>query len=314
MNWTLLGHTLALVASLVLLPPLMLGVIRVTKARLQNRQGPRIWQPYFDLAKLFAKDETISRHASWIFRLSAAINLSVILMVAVFVPWLSYQPVVAGADLFLIVYLFALARLLTMLAALDTASSFGAFGASREATLALLVEPAGILALAALAVIAGTSDLSVVFSFANLHMGGQSCLWLLVGTALLLASLVELSRMPIDDPTTHLELTMVHEAMILEASGKNLALVEFAHSLRLTVLFGLVSQCYLHALPWAWAASGWQRGLASLFLLLAVAMLVAVFEGLAVKLQWRKVPEFIAYALTMSFLAVLWALGGIVVR
>jgi formate hydrogenlyase subunit 4 len=135
-------------------------------------------------------------------------------------------------------------------------------------------------------------------------------LWLLVGTALFLCSLVELSRMPVDDPTTHLELTMVHEAMILEASGRNLALLEFSHALRMTILFGLVAQCYMHAVPYLWQTTDAVRLGVSLICVLSIACFVGVLESILVKLQWVKIPNFIAYSLTMSLLAGCIAVGG----
>jgi formate hydrogenlyase subunit 4 len=305
---------LAYVASLILLPIITIGTIRKVKARLQNRIGPPLLQPVFDLIKLGKKGETLSETLTWIFRSSAAINLSNMLIIAGLVPWLCYKPVVPGADIFLIVYLFALSRMFTILAALDSASAFGAFGASREATISMLVEPATILSLVSIGVLAKTSDLNVIFSMANTTLTNQPGIWLLVGTAILLSSLVELSRMPVDDPTTHLELTMVHEAMILESSGKNLSLIEFAHALRMSVLFGLSAQCYMRAVPFLWHMNPLWQATVNVVTLLLIASGVGVFESVAVKLQWRKVPEFIAYCLTMSLLAGLIAVGGGIVR
>lgn len=299
--------SLCFITLLVLLPPLMLGVIRKTKARLQNRIGAPIYQPILDLLKLFRKDETLSETASWVFRFSAAAGLSMVLYLAFTTPWIKPQPHFASCDLFLLLYMFAAMRLFTLLAAMDTASAFGAFAASREATLSFLVEPAAILSLAALGTVAQTSDLTIVFSQLA---GKHAALWIISGTAFFLASLVELSRMPIDDPTTHLELTMVHEAMILEASGKNLALIEYATAIKLCVLLGLSAQCYLYAIPnsvfWSPAA----LAAASIAGLTFMAVIVGIFESLAVKLNWRKAPEFIAYALTLSFLASMIAVGA----
>lgn len=296
--------------TVLVMPLFIIGWIRKIKARLQNRLGPPVTQPIFDFCKLFSKGETVSRSVSWIFRSTAAINLAVLLVIAALVPWVSYKPNIPGSDLFLVLYMFALARFLTMLVALDSGSPFGAFAAGREATLSMLVEPAAIISLSSLAVLSHSSDLSVIFSISNLHLDQNPGVWIFVGSAILLSSLVELSRMPVDDPTTHLELTMVHEAMMLECSGRNLALSEFTQALRLMVLFGLSAQCYLHAMPAFRHAGAATRGGASIVAILGLATAVAVFEALAVKLQWRKVPEFIAYSLTMSLLAALLAIGG----
>lgn len=292
--------------SLVLVPPFLTGVIRKTKARLQNRIGAPLLQPFFDLVKLFRKEETLSNTASWVFRFSAALSVAVAFYLAIVVPWSAPRLQFWPCDLFLLLYLFAGMRLFALLAAMDTASPFGAIAASREATLSFLVEPAAILSLTALGVVAQSSDLNVIFaSTEHKHLS----LWLLSGTAFLLASLVELSRMPIDDPTTHLELTMVHEALILEASGKNLALLEYANSLKLCVLFGISAQCYLHAVPGVFSLDPLVVGCASFMVLCLLACLLGVFESLAVKLNWRKAPEFIAYALTLSFVASIVAAG-----
>lgn len=298
-GWSLYALTVAL------LPFVTIGTIRKVKARLQNRIGPPILQSLFDILKLIRKGETISQTVSWLFRGNAAVGLANMLLIATLLPWLVYKPSCSGSDLLLIIYLFALNRMFAILAAMDAGSAFGAFGASREATVAMLVEPSTILSLAAIAILARTTNLNIVFSFASTSVANEPGVWMLVGTAIFISSLVELSRMPVDDPTTHLELTMVHEAMILEYSGRNLALVEFAHALRMTVLFGLTAQCYLHAIPAAWTATALGQGVADVLLILLLAAFVGLFEGLSVKLRWRKVPEFIAYSLTMSLLACL---------
>lgn len=304
----------AYLVSLVLLPIVTIATIRKVKARMQNRIGPPLLQPLYDLIKLCRKDETVSKTMSWVFRSASAINLANMLLIAMLVPWLCYKPVCPGADLFLIVYLFALSRMFTILASLDAGSAFGAFGASREATVSMLVEPATILSLASIGVMAHTSDLNIIFSFQDTELVHQPARWLLVGTALVLSSLVELSRMPVDDPTTHLELTMVHEAMILENSGRNLALTEFTHALRMTVLFGLSAQCYIRAVPAIWQMSAPAQAAINVGALLFIAVCVGLFESVAVKLQWRKVPEFIAYSMTMSLLAGLVAAGGGIIK
>lgn len=296
-----LSQWLASLVTLAVLPFLLIGTIRKTKARMQNRIGPPLLQPFFDIVKLFRKSETVSDTTSWLFRMSGVVNVANVLVLALLVPWLCYKPMVFCGDLFLIVYLFALGRLFTMLSALDTGSAFGAFGSSRDATLAMLVEPASLLSLVSLGSLYHTSDLNVIFSSANnIDVPG---LWLLVGTTIILASLVELSRMPIDDPTTHLELTMIHEAMILEFSGRNLALMELARAMRMTVLFGLASHCFVRAIPGFENLTLPLQGATNIAVIISIAFSVALFESVAVKLQWRKVPEFIAYCMTLSLLA-----------
>jgi len=298
------GKWLSFGLFIFFLPPLMVGVLTKCKARLQNRIGAPIFQPFYDLGKLWRKGETVSQTTSWIFRGTAAINFSVMLVISMLLPWLSFKPYFAHADLILVIYLFALTRFFSVLAALDAGSAFGGFGASREVTLAMLVEPAIMLCLASLGCLYSTTDLNTIFTYDRVCTATQSALWLLAGTGLFLSSLVELSRMPIDDPTTHLELTMIHEAMILENSGPNLALTEFTHYLKMAVMWGLSAQCFLHALCYFVTINEFGRSLASLIMLLVVLIIVALIEGTAVKLQWKKVPEFIAFAIAMSLLCV----------
>ncbi|HEY9790532.1 MAG TPA: NADH-quinone oxidoreductase subunit H [Candidatus Obscuribacterales bacterium] len=295
------------VLSILIVPPLLIGTIRKTKARLQNRIGAPLWQPFIDMTKLFRKDETISKTASWAFRFSAATAMAISVYLAVTSPWTAPQLRLGPCDLFLFLYLLAAFRFLTLLLALDTSSPFGTFAASREATLSFLVEPAAVLSLAALAVAAHTSDLNLIFGAGAPHNG---MLWVISGSAFLLAGLVDLSRMPIDDPTTHLELTMVHEALILEASGKNLALLEGATWLKFAVLLGVSAQCFLHAFPRLYANGSVVEAAASITMLLLLAVSLGTFESLTVKLHWRKAPEFIAYALTLAFIASIVALGA----
>lgn len=296
-NWMLL------ILSILILPGLSAGVLRKTKSLLQNRIGAPLFQPFLDLFKLLRKNQVLSEDASWVMRFSTVINLSSVILVACMVPWLSFQPKVAFDDLFLVVYLLAGARFFTMLAAMDTGSPFGGFGASREATLSLLVEPAVVLGLAALAIMGKTTRLGFLLSFDVPHSLESFPIWLLVGTAIFLSSLVELSRMPIDDPTTHLELTMVHESMLIELSGPNLALAELAYSVRMVVMYGLTVQCFLHALNCIASINTALLAVLSIAGILLLSTVTAIIETVFVKLRWSRTPEFIAYSLTMSLFA-----------
>jgi formate hydrogenlyase subunit 4 len=291
---------------ILVIPPLLLGCIRTGKARLQNRQGPALWQPFWDLAKLVRKGETISETTTWVFRAAPVIHLAVLVAVALMIPWLGLAAPLPG-DLFLVVYLLALGKFLTSLAALDAGSAFGALGASREATVSVQAEPALILALGALAAQAHSSTLATMLApgQAGVHL---PLVLPLLGVALWLAITAELARMPIDDPTTHLELTMIHEALILENSGRNLALVEMTIGLKLTVLFGLMAQVLRVALPPL--SPGLTYSL-SLGLILVGGGVLALAESVLVKLRWRRIPNLLAFALTASVLAcLLVVLGG----
>jgi formate hydrogenlyase subunit 4 len=300
---------MALVGVIAVLPPLLIGFIRKTKARLQNRIGAPYYQPLLDLSKLFSKGELVSNSASWVLRGTTVTNGTVAVLIAFACPWIPGMPVLFQLDIFLFIYLLALLRFLSVIAALDTGSPFGGFAASREVTLAVLVEPATMLCLAALAVVARTTSMSDIFSFDAGHIATHSGLWAMAGCGLYLSSLVELSRMPADDPTGHLELTMVHEAMILENSGPNLALTEYTAALKLLILMGVAGQCFLHAIIPVWAAPVAIQSLCGLGAILALVWMTALIETTAVKLRWTKLPEFIAYAVTFGLLCSVAALG-----
>jgi len=298
---------LCFLLNILLVPLLLVGVIRKTKALMQTRYGAPVWQPFYDIAKLFRKSETISQTASWIFVWTPRVGLIIAVITAACVPWAGslLPPGWAGISNFLLVlYLLALGKFLTMLAAMDTGSAFGGLGASREATISLLVEPALIIGLGALALKTGVMDLATIYT-----APANPVIAALVGGALIIAALAELSRMPVDDPTTHLELTMVHEAMILENSGRNLALVEYAGALRACVYFGLAAQTWLNVWPgFARTALPLHYGL-SLVALFLLGIFVAVAEGLLVKLKWRAAPNYLAFASALSLLAALVAVA-----
>jgi len=304
------------VALLILLPPVLACVIRKTKALMQGRPGPPFLQPVFDLAKRFGKGETVSSTASWLFRANPLVGLAVALIIAATLPWTGAEPLFKGsgaADLILVAYLLALARFFSVLAALDTGSAFGGLGASREATLSVLIEPGVLVSLAAAALASGTMDLSLA-----LETPLRSTVALLSGSAFLLAALAELSRMPVDDPTTHLELTMIHEATILENSGRNLALIEVTVMLRTAVFFGLGARLVLGSLE-VWRGGGlgighWALGIGPLSLMAGAILLLgfalAAMEGIAVKLNWRRVPSFVAFSTALAVMSAFVAAVG----
>jgi formate hydrogenlyase subunit 4 len=287
-------------AHALVIPLLLVGFLRMGKARLQKRQGPPLLQPFWDVAKLLRKGETISETTTWVFRWAPIISLATMTAVALMVPWLGVPSPLPG-DLFLVIYLMALGKFITGLAALDTGSSFGALGASREAAVSLQAEPAMVVALTALATHAHSSAFSI---FLAPEQGGSNLFIVvpLAVAALWLAVTAELARMPIDDPTTHLELTMIHEALILENSGRNLALVEVAVALKMTVLLGLIAQVLLVACPRLSPALTY---LLSLVLILAGSAVLALMESVLVKLRWRRIPNLLSFALTAGALACL---------
>lgn len=291
------------IINILVFPLLLVGVIRKVKALMQNRIGASILQPFYDLSKLLRKTETISNTASWVFIWSPRMGLMVAILAAVLVPWASsLLPMnwASATNFLLVLYLLALGKFLTMLAAIDTGSAFGGLGASREATISMLVEPTLVIGIGALAFGAGSTDLLTIYATHT-----SPIVAVLVGSALVLAALAELSRMPVDDPTTHLELTMVHEAMILEYSGRSLALIEYAAALRTCIFLGLATQTLLHAWPAYQTLPILSRYPISLAGVMALGAAVAIAEGVLVKLKWRSVPNFLAFAAVMSLLAAL---------
>lgn len=295
------------VFELLVVPLLLACVVRKTKALMQGRPGPPFFQPVYDLAKRIGKSETVSTTASWVFRANPLIGLTVAIVLAAVLPWTGAEPLFKGtgaADLILVVYLLALARFVSMLAALDTGSAFGGLGASREATLSVLIEPGLLVSLAAVALASGTLDLSVA-----LETPVRSTVALLSGVAFLLAALAELSRMPVDDPTTHLELTMVHEATILENSGRNLALVEATVAVRTAVFFGIGVRILFGWIQ-PYATAGLAQALVSSAAILALGVALGVVEGVTVKLNWRRVPAFVAFSTALAVMSAFVAVVG----
>jgi formate hydrogenlyase subunit 4 len=301
---------LLLVVVIAVLPWLLVGTIRKTKATLQNRIGAPIYQPLMDAIKFLRKGELVSDSASWVLRGAAVCNAAVAILIAFCTPWIPGLPTAFTLDIFLLIYLFVVLRFFTVLGAMDTGSAFGGFGASREVSLAVLVEPAIMLCLASLALAAHSTELSTIFSYGAGNPARHSGLWAMAGFGLYITTLVELSRMPVDDPTTHLELTMVHEAMILENSGPNLALTEYCTALRMLILMGISGQCFLHALSVFWHIPHGLQIIVGLVSIFALVVTTALIETTAVKLRWTRVPEFIAYAVTFGLLCAVVAVGA----
>ncbi|MHB8636192.1 MAG: respiratory chain complex I subunit 1 family protein [Fimbriimonadaceae bacterium] len=286
--------------ALALVPLSLASVIRRTKARMQGRPGPPFLQPGFELIRRLCKGETISTTSSWIFRANPVIGLTIALILALVIPWTGAQPLVSGtgaADFILVAYLLALARFFSILAALDTGSAFGGLGASRESTLGILIEPGVLVSLAAVAVSAGASDLSIALTTPI-----PASVALLSGAAFFVAALAELSRMPVDDPTTHLELTMIHEATILENSGRNLALIELTVAVKTAVFFGIGARLLLGCVVPA-RETGPAQILLTVGTILVCGFALGVLEGITVKLNWRRIPSFVAFSTALAAMA-----------
>ena len=296
-----------LLATLVL-APLLLSVIAKTKAAFSGRVGPPWLQPYATLAKLLRKGAVYSETTTWIFRAGPIVTLAALLASATLVPVLSGEALLSfRGDVVLVVYLFALGRMFTILAALDTGSSFEGMGASREATWGALCEPALFLALAALAIATQSLELGTMLGAGLAEARGSvgPALTLVVG-ALGVVMLCECSRLPVDDPATHLELTMVHEVMVLDHGGPDLAAITYGAALRL-VLFGSL---VVHALLPHDHLPAWGDDALRLIELGALAAAVGAVESVMARLRLTRVPLLLVGATVLAGLAALLSLSG----
>jgi formate hydrogenlyase subunit 4 len=298
---------LAQTALLLLLAPLLSGLIKNWKARLQNRRGPPIWQPWFDVVKFLRKDMVISEHASWIFSATPYVLFLTALSAGLMVPMVTAQaPMSLFGGALAVVGLMALGRFFLALGGLDTASAFGGMGSSREMTLSAIAEPAMMLAIFTVAITAGSTNLS------QMVLASQGSGWkfldpahALAFAAMFVVLLAETGRIPIDNPATHLELTMIHEAMILEYSGRYLALVEWGAAIKQLVLMSLLANIFF-PIGLAAEATPAAFGLSLLFFvakLMVLAGAVALVEFTNAKLRLFRVPDLLSTAFILATLA-----------
>ena len=302
-------QSLVQIVLLLAISPLIGGVIKTLKARLQTRRGPGILQPYRDLHKLFRKGMVIPETASWIFSATPYVVFLSALVAGLMIPLVSAEaPLALFGGVLAMVYLLGLARFSLALGGLDTGSSFGGLGSSREMTISALAEPAMMLAFFTVAIGAGSTNLSEVVRTAI----GQNWRFLapaqmLAFGALFLVLIAETGRLPVDNPATHLELTMIHEAMILEYSGPYLALIEWGASIKQLVLMTLLVNCFWPlGLQQGWSAAGALAGLALLLVKLVVlGTVIVLVETTNAKLRLFRVPELLAVAFTLGALALI---------
>ena len=290
------------------LAPLLLGFTRKVKARLLRRQGPPLLQPYRDLIRLARKEVVMAENASWLFRVGPYLILAATWVAAALVPTFATGLHFSWtADLIAITALLGTARVFLALVGMDVGTSFGGIGSSREMMFASLAEPAMIMIVFVVALVAGSTQLSHIAIFMQEHASLRVSLGLAL-VALVIVALAENARIPVDNPATHLELTMVHEAMVLEYSGRHLAVIELAAALKLLLYISLIGCIFF---PWgiAGAASGpagYAIGAATYLLKLAVGgFLMVVFETSIAKMRVFRVPEFLGAALMLGLLGTL---------
>ena len=285
------------VVILLILPPLLLGVITKTKAWFGGRVGAPLLQPYYDLAKLMRRGLVLSSTTTWIFRAGPVITLATVLLAGLLIPISGFNaPIAFTGDLILFAYLLGLARFVTVVAALDTGSSFEGMGASREVFFSMLAEPALFLSLAVVA--SQTHSLCLSEMLPKVAASGPALA--LVAAALFVVLLCENSRIPFDDPDTHLELTMIHEVMILDHSGPELAYILYGAALKLwvlaAVLVGIVMPAGLYSSRWAELPM-------TLGGMLALSLLVGVVESTTARVRLLRVPQLLTGAGVLAALA-----------
>jgi formate hydrogenlyase subunit 4 len=290
------------VLLVVALAPALQGWIKRCKAIWQGRRGPPLLQAYADLAKLLRKETLLPEPSSWVFRGAPWLVLAATLVAATLVPLVGVRAPLGAGDVIAVAGLLALARFAQALAALDSGSAFGGMGASREMAVAALVEPALVAAAFALAIPAGTSDVG------RLAADGLAAGWSAVGpghllalAALLVVAVAETGRIPVDNPDTHLELTMVHEGMLLEYAGPHLAALQLAALAKQALVLGLVSGLVL---PWGLGAPLPLAIGALMLKCLGLGALLATIESLYVKLRILRLPDLLATAFALGGLSV----------
>src|SRR6266699_4833536 len=289
------------------LAPLASGCIKNWKAKLQNRRGPRVWQPYSDIVKFLRKDMVISEHASWIFRATPYVLFCSTLLAGLLVPLVSVSaPLSLFGGALAFVGLLALGRFFLALGGLDPASAFGGMGSSREMTISAIAEPAMMLAVFTVAISAGSTNLSQIV------LASQGPAWrfldpahALAFAAMFIVLLAETGRIPVDNPATHLELTMIHEAMLLEYSGRYLALIEWGASVKQLVLMALLANIFF---PVGLAADATPAavGLGLIYFvakLIVLAGAVVLVETTNAKLRLFRVPDLLSTAFILATLA-----------
>jgi formate hydrogenlyase subunit 4 len=288
--------------------PLVVGWLRRVRCHMQNRAAPSLLQPYRDLAKLLRKTTVVADRASWVFRATPYIVFATTVLAAAITPLIALRlPTTEIADVIVLVGFLALGRFFLALAGMDIGTAFGGMGSSREMMISALAEPVMLMAVFTLSMSASTTNLSEAIGY-MLNSGlvlRPSFLFAMLG--LMMVAVAETGRIPVDNPTTHLELTMVHEAMILEYSGRHLALLEWASMIKLMVYMALIAGIFL---PWGIAEGlspdDLARGVVSTAAKLALlAIALVVWETVMAKMRLFRVPQFLGFAFLLSLLGML---------
>jgi formate hydrogenlyase subunit 4 len=290
---------------IILFSPLVNGVIKKLKANMQGRVGPGIFQPYFDLIRLFKKDMVISNVTSWIFKATPYIVFISIIAASMIVPVITTKASLGMmGDVIALIYVLALGRFFMALAGLDAGTAFGGEGSSREMTVAILVEPMMMLSIFTAAISAGSTNIAKI---AEIHSIFYSPSHILALSAFIVAIIAETGRIPVDNPDTHLELTMIHEGMLLEYSGRYLALMEWAHYMKQMLLFTIAADMFF---PFGIANNTEVSGLAIssgvyILKMFLMSFLMALIESTRAKMRFFQLPSLLGSAFVLALLSLL---------
>ena len=296
-------------ALIMALAPLMSGLVSKFKALMQGRVGASVFQPYRDLAKLVRKDAVTSKSCSWLFRGVPYVCMASMIILAMMTPFIYTGVLAPFGDLVTVVYIFTMFRFAMVLGGLEGGSTFGGMGSSREMMMSVLIEPALLLSIATLAVLsgAGTDMGDISSAISALGMAAVGPALILAGASFMMTLLAENARIPFDNPTTHLELTMVHEAMLLEYSGRGLAFMEYSSMLRLTIFMAMIGSLFF---PWGIASELTVGAVAVSVIVAAVKMVLVAFilsavESALCKSRLFKTPNLLTVSFTLSLLAMI---------
>jgi len=296
-------------ALFIALAPFLSGLIAKIKNNLRMRKGQSVFQPYYNLAKLFSKGEVISETASWIFRIGPFVVIASSMAAAMLAPvFILSSPMRQAGDFLALMFIFALGRFFMALAALDTGSSFGGMGSSREMFISSLVEPALCLVIFAISLQSGSTDISAL-SFGQI----APVTAIVAAAALFMITIAETSRVPVDNQETHLELTMVHEAMVLEYSGRPLALVEMASYIKQMILFFLIAQIAFPPAAFGFTNLAQASLWAAWYLarIVIIAIIAALVEVSVAKMRLFRVVDFLGFAFVLGVIANVCAILGV---
>jgi len=307
----LIGTAVACVQAVMMIAiaPLITGIVRKFKAWMQHRTGADILQPYRELAKLFRKDETVSESTSWLFRAIPYVCFATMTLIAFMIPFFFTGIAAPYGDLIALVYIFTLYRFCMVLGGLEGGSSFGGMGSSRELMMSVLIEPSLLLTLMTLCVLSGAgTDISgvpeMLMSMGVLAFGPAL---LLAAASFVITVVAENARIPFDNPDTHLELTMVHEGMLLEYSGRSLALMEFSSMMRLVIFMTMLGTLFF---PWGISTSVEPLhllvGFAAIMLkLMVMSFALALLESSSTKFRLFKMPNLLTASFVLALLAII---------